>query len=256
MEPLLIYGAKALVLPPGGNLLAAAAGGLAARRWPRFGRALVLAALVTLWLLALPAMARALADLIEPAVALQPEAAALRGAGAIVVLGGGRDAAAPEYGGDTVSARTLQRLRYAAHLQRVTGLPLAVTGGSVFGSGPPEAVLMRRVLEDELDVPVRWSETASRNTAENAAATADLLAAAGIRRIVLVTHALHLRRAAWAFEARGVDVVPAPTGFASVPPAARGPLDWLPSAGALALSRDALHEVLGLWWYRLRYGTG
>ena len=39
---------------------------------------------------------------------------------AIVVLGGGRRAHAPEYEGETVSPATLERMRYGARLHRET----------------------------------------------------------------------------------------------------------------------------------------
>ena len=39
------------------------------------------------------------------------------------------------------------------------------------------------------------------------------LEAAGVRRILLVTHAMHMKRARDAFEAAGLEVVPAPTAW-------------------------------------------
>ena len=60
-------------------------------------------------------------------------------AGAIVVLGGGRYDEAPEYGDDTISLAGLRRVRYAAVLQRRTGLPVLVSGGSVYAEPLPES---------------------------------------------------------------------------------------------------------------------
>ena len=52
---------------------------------------------------------------------------------AIVILGGGVRRHAAEYGGDTLGQLTLERVRYGARVARLTGLPVLVSGGSVFG---------------------------------------------------------------------------------------------------------------------------
>jgi len=54
---------------------------------------------------------------------------------AIVVLGGGTRRNAPEYGGDTLGALTLERLRYGTVVARVTHLPMLLSGGAVAYAG-------------------------------------------------------------------------------------------------------------------------
>jgi len=128
-----------------------------------------------------------------------------------------------------------------------------VAGGAFNPDETPEAMLMARTLEDSLGVVPDLLETRSRNTAENALNTRKLLEA---RHVLLVTHALHMRRAAQAFKVAGFEVTPAPMGYRAVFDAEDLSLfDFLPSAEALILSRNALHEYLGLGWYRLRYGA-
>ncbi len=169
---------------------------------------------------------------------------------AIVVLGGGTYFNAPEYGGDTVSRFTLERLRYAALLHRKSGRPLLVTGGNPAGNDVPEAVQMKAVLSSEWGIPVAWSEPASANTLENARNSYEMLSHAGIRRIYLVTHAWHMRRAMFAFEHAGFQVVPAPTHYTT-----RFRLtlqSFTPSSEGLAQSSIACQEALGMIWYRLR----
>jgi uncharacterized SAM-binding protein YcdF (DUF218 family) len=169
--------------------------------------------------------------------------------GAIVILGGGSYWNAPEYDGSTVSHATLERVRYGAKVARDTGLPVLVSGGDPLGGGSPEAEQMRAVLEQELRTPVKWVESRSLTTRDNARLSAELLQAARIETIVLVTHAWHMRRARDAFERLGIAVRPAATGF--VTPSPPRWTDWVPSAGALENTRIALHEMLGLVWYRL-----
>jgi uncharacterized SAM-binding protein YcdF (DUF218 family) len=170
---------------------------------------------------------------------------------AIVVLGGGRYTDAPEYGGDTVNADTLIRLRYAARLHRQTGLPILVTGGALFDEGTAEAELMSQVLTRDFNVPVKWTEGRSRDTTQNALYTRELLRAGGIKRVYLVTQAYHMHRAVQAFVHAGLDPLPAPTGFTTLDRSDYKVFGYLPSASALRNSSRALHERAGYWWHEL-----
>ena len=254
MGVLLTKIAATLVLPPGGNLLLCGIGLLLWRRARALAITLFVASCVTLYLLSMPRVADALFTAVESYPARLPGTPVGEDIGAIVVLGGGRNGNAPEYGGETIAFPSLVRARYGARLQRETGLPLLLSGGRVYGTEPTsEAALMKGVLEDELHVPVRWLEERSRNTAENARYSAEILRHQGIGAIILVTGAAHMPRAAKAFADQGLRVVAAPTGYRSGQSPAASVLDWLPSAGALDRSRIALHEYLGRLWYAVRY---
>lgn len=231
--------ATALVLPPTGPLVLALAGVMLLRRVPRLGRAAILAGILALLVFSLPVVSTGLLRILDDSPALDLSRPV--NAQAIVVLGGGIRRDAQEYGGDTVGRLSLERVRYGARVAKSTGLPVLVTGGVVH-EGEPEAVVMQRVLQDEFGVAVRWTETASRNTRENARYSADELAKAGIRRIILVAHSFDMRRAKAEFADVGLEVVPAPTG---VPNAAwSGARDLVPSVPALQGSYWALYELL------------
>ena len=235
------------LIPPGCLLLLAAWGGWCLRKHPRSGAALLGLSLAALWALSMPWFARTLLQAIEPEPADPLRAPPAQ---AIVVLGGGKYHAAPEYGADTVSEATLVRLRYAARLQHQTGKPVLVSGGSPEGGPPSEAQVMKAVLENEFKVPVTWAETTSNNTLENARASRAILAPLGIARIYLITHAWHMPRAQRVFARAGFEVVPAPTHFATrFRLTAR---DFMPHAAALHDSSHFFHEILGLAWYRLK----
>ena len=236
----------ALALPPAGPLLLAALGLLLMRRWPRFGKTLAWCGLALLWLLATPAVTKPMLAAIEDIPPLDPARA--RSAQAIVVLGGGSYPVAPEYGGDTVSRWSLERIRYAARLQRQTGLPVLVTGGAPLG-GMPEGRSMKAALEKDFGVAVRWVEAASADTRENARFSVPLLREAGVKRVLLVTHAWHMRRAQSAFAAAGLDAIAAPTAYETTSPFLM--TDLLPGPGGLQAGRIALHEQLGLIVQRL-----
>jgi uncharacterized SAM-binding protein YcdF (DUF218 family) len=230
---------KAVVLPPTGLLLIAALGITLLARRPLLGRALAAAGVVILLLLSMPIVADHLTQFVDTSTTL--DLTQVQDARAIVILGGGVKRDAPEYGGDTLSALTLERVRYGARVAHRTGLPVLVSGGSVLG-GEPEAALMRAALEGEFNVPVRWVEPRSRTTHENAVMSAEVLRAAGIDRVLLVAHGFDMRRATAEFAAQGILTIPAPTGK-------RGDteitvFDFLPSMGGLLASYFATYEIL------------
>jgi uncharacterized SAM-binding protein YcdF (DUF218 family) len=238
----------ALLLPPLNLLLMATAGLLLWRKRPRLGRGLVWTAFALLWLLSTPWVSLGMLRMLEDTPS--PLDTRTQTADAIVVLGAGTYLNAPEYGADTVGGGGLARLRYAAKLQRETGKPVLVTGGKPQGNTLSEAAQMKAVLEDEFHVPVKWTEGESTNTFENAQLSRKILEAQGIRRIYLVTHAWHMPRAAMAFRAAGFEVVPAATVYTLPGPLTL--LDFVPAADALDGSSRALHEFIGMLWYRLK----
>lgn len=239
----------ALILPPTGPLLVALAGLLLLKRRPAWGRALAWLGVVALLLLSLPVVSFALLRWADPGVPLDPSRA--HEAQAIVILGGGIRRAAPEYGGDTLGRLTLERVRYGALLARQTGLPVLVTGGAVHG-GTPEAVLMKGALEKEFGVRVAWTEALSRDTQGNARNSATILAAAGIRRVLLVGHGFDMRRAVAEFASAGLQVTPAPTVITAGTPTFDNAVEMLPGMGALQGSYYALYELLAEAVRRLR----
>ena len=172
---------------------------------------------------------------------------------ALVVLGADRRRDAPEYGGgETVYRLGLERLRYAARLAKITGLPVLASGGGLQeGHELAEADLMKATLK-EFGVEAHWLEGKSRNTYENAVFSSQMLKGVGIGEVLLVTHAWHMPRAIEAFESAGMRAIPAPTGQLS-PSHKLDYQDFLPGASALQSTCWALHEMLGLWWYRYRY---
>jgi uncharacterized SAM-binding protein YcdF (DUF218 family) len=243
---------RALVLPPTGPLLLVAVGLWMIGRFRRGGQIVAWTGVLLLLALSTPMVAFQLLTLVDASPPLDVERA--RSAQAIVILGGGIRRDAPEYGGDTLGHLTLERVRYGARVARVVHLPILVTGGSVFG-GEPEAKLMRAALEGEFGMSVRWVETRSRNTHENAVRSAEILGAEHINRIVLVAHSFDMPRARAEFAAQGIEAVLAPTGIPGGE--IRTPLDVLPSLAALQGSYFALYEILAniARWIMLNLGS-
>jgi uncharacterized SAM-binding protein YcdF (DUF218 family) len=245
------------LLPPGIIIVIALLGFLVQIRWHLLGSLIVFATTSALLVLSLPLTGYQLMQGIEsrfPPLRLTAAADAGSRPGAIVILGAGRYTEAPEYGGsDSVSGLALQRLRYGAHLHRLTGLPILVSGGSPYAETTSEAELMQAALVSDFRVAAKWVENKSANTHENAKYTKMMLAEAGVQRVYLVTHAAHMPRAVWSFENQGLSVIPAPMGFNTLNKEDRETLGYFPSANDLRLSSNALRERLGLFWYQRRY---
>jgi uncharacterized SAM-binding protein YcdF (DUF218 family) len=243
LKPLL----TALVLPPAGPLLLALLGLLLLGRRRLGGAIVTLLGIGTLWFLSCNAVGIGLAHSLLPQVQpLNVKSAEMTGVQAIVILGGGVLGQAPEYGRAQPSSATLERVRYGAWLARQTRKPLAFAGGVGWAAAgtntTPEADVARSVLRDEYGLELRWSDSQSRDTAENAKLMAAAMRADHIQRIALVTHAWHMPRAIAAYQKAGFQVTPAPTGFAA--PRERELLEWMPSVHGLDLSRSVLREWL------------
>lgn len=150
------------------------------------------------------------------------------------------------------------RLFCAAELYRASKAPLILlSGGNVTffkaSSMPPEADLARQVLE-EWGIPGSsiLIEDQSRNTHENAAFSAGILAARGLRRILLVTSAFHMRRAQAAFRRTGLTIIPFAADFLTAADPPDTLLSLLPDAQSAVNSGIAIKEWLGIGVYRLR----
>lgn len=254
MDIFIIYVIKTLVLPIASLLILSIAGLFLLPFQRTLAMTLISISLAILLLLSLPVVAKHLAATQEIYPPINIATLDDFSAQAIVVLGGGLREPAPEYKQQvTLQNRTLLRVRYAAILAKQTGLPLLVSGGQVLKEEfPAEAEIMASVLVNEFNQQVRWQEKKSRNTAENALYTQKILSKAGVERIVLVTNALHMRRAVEQFQLQGLQVMPAPTLFWSWSDELNL-FSFLPSAGALQRSSFVIHEIIGRVWYKLRY---
>ena len=203
---------------------------------------------VGLWLLSCQAVAIWLSLHLLPQVApLQPEDLKRHNVQAIVVLGGGVEQHAAEYGGPVLSPDAMSRLLYGVYLAQASKLPLAYSGG-IGWAGQSEQMSEAQVAAVALGYisgpRLRWQENQSRDTRENALFTAKLLKADGVTRIALVTHAWHMPRSIKQFETAGLVVTPAPMGY--VRSDMRPLLQWLPSGTGLRESAWVLREWLGL----------
>ncbi len=174
---------------------------------------------------------------------------------AIVVLGGATQAPLPPRIEVEVNG-SFDRLLHGLRLLRAGKAPgLILSGGAIAwltGSSLPEAARMARLAAEYGVEPGQLLlESRSRNTRENAVHTARLMGERGLKRVLLVTSARHMPRAAGVFRKAGVDFVPAPTDF-RVAAKPFSPWRLLPDVESLDASSRAVKEYAGLAVYRLR----
>ncbi len=168
----------------------------------------------------------------------------------IVVLAGGMrgEAAGPHDFARLHEAsfrRTIEAVRLA---QSVPQSVLLISGGN--GGEVREADLMGSLAASlGLNRSRIVLERASRTTADSAANVARMIESGNPknREILLVTSALHMRRAQASFQRQGLVVCPVSVDRRFVRPAVHEAL--IPQISALAKSTDAYHEMAGLLSY-------
>ena len=239
------------LIPPALFILLALLGVVLAWRWRRGGLLLATFGVTCLYIAATPLASHLLMRATVVLAEAVPVLPLPTPPGAIVVLSAGYRHSSRPGGQDTVDRVGLQRLAQAARAQRRTGLPLLVSGGWVADANASLAAMMAEALETDFRVPVRWREDRSRTTYENALYSAQMLRRAGIRAALVVTDRWHMARALWSFYAVGYPVVAAPIPERLSLRLAPGML--LPEIPALMGSYYALHELIGLAWYAMRY---
>ncbi len=240
------------ILPPGLNILLMFSGWLLSFRLPILGKLLIATGFISLWLLSTPYVAYQFVDSLQNQYAMLPPNLnnQTQAQDAIVVLGGG-DAVELEYSNKrTVSDQTVHRLQYAAHLYQQTHLPVIVSGGKPIGAIESEADLMATMLHDNYQMTDIIKEDKSQSTADESQLLQSILQQHHFKNVYLVTNAWHMPRSVFLFQRAGITVTPAPMGY-YVYNTGYALISFLPNIEALSASAIALHEYLGIAWYRV-----
>jgi uncharacterized SAM-binding protein YcdF (DUF218 family) len=237
-----------------GLLLAAAGTVLLFLRRHGAGRVLVICAAAELWLFSTDPLSYMLVRSLESAYDPSPSFPA---ASSIVLLCGGEVPALPPRASEEINDAG-DRILYAAQLVKQGCAPrLIISGGNVpfmRRIGGSLARVNRRLLTGPLSVDssVILLEQNSRNTYENAVFTKKMLDSLQFSpSVILVTSAMHMRRAAALFTKAGCTVFPAPTDYRADVPYRFHPVYIFPNAAALYNSTCALHEIYGIIAYKL-----
>lgn len=184
-------------------------------------------------------------------------------ADAIVLLGGATKSAFPPRPAVDLSEEG-DRVLYAAQLYREGKAPVVIASGGRIdwrGGGVAESSDMADILVT-LGVPnsAILQDSKSLNTYQNAVNVRQIMQERGIRRVLLVTSAMHMPRSLRIFQRQRIDAIPAPTDFLITPQELNEPnsspqailLNLVPDADQLKNTTRALKEYIGTVIYRLR----
>ena len=162
---------------------------------------------------------------------------------AIVVLGGGTHNRSHLRETD-VSRSTLERVRFAAFLQKKLSLPILASG--------VEADTMKRVIEEDFNGKVEFVENQSRTTTQNAQFSYTILKEHQIKKIYLVTTSWHLQRSEYLFHkhAKGIEVIPISGLYYSNKIFKIRPSNFLPNMHTHYFQNIILREAIALFWYK------
>jgi uncharacterized SAM-binding protein YcdF (DUF218 family) len=172
-------------------------------------------------------------------------------ADAIVVLGG--SLAVPDSPRiDIELTGNSDRILHAARLYRAGKATIVIAAGGAEDT-QPEAYDMKALLA-EWGVPKKnvIIETESLNTYRNAVNTKPLLEKQGVKRVLLVTSAIHMPRALATFRTLGINAIPSPTDYLETDRKKHEIKDFLPDIDALGKTSLAVKEYLGMIAYRWR----
>ena len=221
-------------------------------RWRRSGTALRWSALLVLLLQGWEPLPDTLLRRLEAQYPAPAQIDLQRYAG-VIVLGGATESAYVWEGHaqPALNSAAERMTASVALLQREPQLRLLYTGGEgeLFGSALSEAERARRFYATLGMAPQRLLlESASRNTHENAVLSAALPGVDKTQPWLLLTSAWHMPRSMATFEKAGWNVTPWPADYRT---GLSTPWTQYALAGSATKWQLALHEMLGLWVYRL-----
>ena len=240
------------LLPPGVFILILAILGF--RAWTRKNRGLCVTyacLAMALWIVSSAPAGWWLTNRLETGYSMSP----IPDGDVIIMLGGGVYSKSPDMSGiGAPSGDTMERLVTALRLNRRTGLPILLTGGSVFAGTASSARIAARFLKDMGVAPEKLIiEEKSRDTYENALYSARICRQKNFENPIVLTSAVHLRRSLLCFKAVGLQVTPYPSAMTTSSNQSFHWTDYLPNYHMIATTSAALHEWIGLLYYRLRY---
>jgi len=181
----------------------------------------------------------------------------------IVILSGGMVQGSPAAGkeGAEIGEVTLARLYGGYKAYQVLGCDILLSGGSEVGRSSPlplAKVMQEALLSWGVDQERIIIEDLSKTTRENAEYCLKKLREKekGYAQLILVTSALHMKRAVSSFERAArdteIEIIPAPVNYV-FEKESLNILDFLPHTEALSKNFYALHEWMGLVYYKLGF---
>lgn len=177
----------------------------------------------------------------------------------IVILSGGAPVGVD--GNVALGQSTLQRLHKGFQLHQATDAPIIVTG-QIFNSEADESMatsMQKTLVEWGVNPDKIIVEDQAVNTWQNATYSIEIMNQRNMttKNIAIVTSAIHMLRSIGCFEAvdknDSYQFIKVPCDYLYEPSQAKSFLHWLPSAGAMNNVQSAIHEYIGILWYKVIY---
>ena len=177
----------------------------------------------------------------------------------VILLGGVVEEIPTKTSGMPSYNENVERLIATHRLLRDGNARFAIVSGAAFSAeyaAYGESVVLARQLEDwGIAKPRIIAEDKAFNTRENALYTKAIVRARGFDRVLVVTSAFHMPRAAECFVAVDMPVDTLAVDYRAEPPGFNGLTKILPRAHALAMTSAVIREMFGRVVYRVQgYG--
>lgn len=169
----------------------------------------------------------------------------------VVILGGGI-----VFGLNDIylNSHALQRVYEGTLMAKNLDVPIIVTGGKSPGrKGVAEASIMKEVIKNiGFEERKIISDPNARNTYENALYTYKICKREGFKNVLIVTSAVHMKRALKCFKLFNIKAIPYPVDY-RYDYSRLSWIDFVPMQEALEANLAAIHEIIGLLWYDIKY---
>lgn len=181
-----------------------------------------------------------------------PSSESIKACDAYVVLGGGLNENAPDLTGDgQLGSESLPRVIDAYRLYRMEKKPIILSGGKVYGNKPEAQVAKKFLISLGVAEKDIIAEENSKDTFENALFVKEILDKYGLKRIVLITSAFHMKRSVQLFKKHISFVLPYPTGYRTSR-SHYNVISYMPNGENIAFVAYSIKEYLGILFYRLK----
>lgn len=242
--------AAALLMPLGFSLIVLIIGWILLffRRRFREAKALLLFGIILLIFLSIGPVSNLLIAPLESSFAPLDADKLPQKTGYVVVLGGGLAGDDKDPARADLSLPSLARLVEGIRVHKMCkGSKLVLSGGKVFGQISESEVMAQKARSFGVKAEDIILEDNSPDTETQARLVKSLVKDG---RFVLVTSAVHMRRAMGLFRKEGMEPIAAPADF--LPRGGTDPRRFLPQVSALGKSTEAINEYLGIAWSKLR----
>ena len=232
------------------------------KTWSSVARALIVISLLGLYLGSLPFVGNMLSIYAAgrykgPYNAVKPDDIDKKIDG-IMLLGETMVNKVGEYGDEPrVIGSSWETLIYARYLNSKTDAPIIVASGNTDKKGKSYGEVVKSILADTFGIRdvILDAQTVTVTKDE----TKRLVAAVqnhNMKRVYLVTHSTHMPRTMYSIDGleHGLHIIPAPVGASTYEDIWKETsfISFIPSWGAVQRVGEALHEIIGLIWYKLR----